>query len=103
MPDKNNQKRILLYNRSNGRSEEETIFERRFMEYFYGTSTGLLITNLLIKRKFFSKIYGLLKSQKSSQKEIILFIEKYKVNIEEIRDPVSSFKTFNDFFKTSPD
>jgi phosphatidylserine decarboxylase len=53
----------------------------------------------LTSSKWPSVLAGLYANTRISSVHIQAFIKKYSINIDEIQDPLSSFKTFNDFFK----
>ena len=89
---------IKLYNRNDKKIVAEIVFEKKFMNFFYATAVGLFLSSLLIKRKWFSILYGKLQKTKRSRKRITKFIEQYKINLDEIELPIESYLTFNDFF-----
>jgi len=90
--------KIQLYNRKSKTVEEEIVFEKQFIDFFYGNKFGLFLTDLILKKAFVSKILGMRENLSSSKKRIKPFIEKYKINTDEILEPLESFKTFNEFF-----
>jgi len=89
---------ITIYNRESKKLETELVFGQNAIDFFYGTKIGVLLTNILLKRKLISKIYGYLQKHPSTKKKISPFIERYQINIAEISEPLESFKSFNDFF-----
>jgi phosphatidylserine decarboxylase len=89
---------IQLYNRQTKSLEKETVFEKRVMELAYGTSLGVQICQLLLKKPWFSHLYGWIKRQPSSKTAIHLFVEKYGIDTHEIRQPLEKFANFNEFF-----
>ena len=56
------------------------------------------ILNLLIKKKFFSRIYGSFCDTQKSTKKIVQFINEYNIDMSECKKDVSHFNSFNDFF-----
>jgi len=90
--------KISLYNRETKSIEEEFVFEKQFMDFFYSNKFGLFLSDLILKRPFISKMLGMRENLSSSKKRIKPFIEKYKINTNEILEPLESFKTFNEFF-----
>ncbi len=89
---------ILLYNRRTRAIEEETVFEKDVMNFFYGSRPGFLITELALKHRWATEIYARLMHSPKSRSKIRAFIENFGVNVDEIERPVESFKTFNEFF-----
>ncbi|HJL56572.1 MAG TPA: hypothetical protein QF597_03665, partial [Arenicellales bacterium] len=79
---------IQLYNRQTKSLEKETVFEKRVMELAYGTSIGVQICQLLLKKPWFSHLYGWIKRQPGSKTAIHLFVEKYGIDTNEIRQPL---------------
>ena len=90
---------VWIYNRETGCLEEEAVFEKGFMDLFYGTAPGRLMTRALLSRRTFSRIYGRLQKRPGSARRIRPFIEKYNINIEELERPPEYYRNFNDFFK----
>ena len=89
---------ILLYNRRTGELEEETVFEKSVMEFLYGSRLGFRLTEALLKWRWATNIYARTQHSPKSQAKIKSFIENNGINIEELEQPLSSFKTFNEFF-----
>ena len=89
---------IELYNRHTQCLEEEVVFEKWFMDFFYGTPFGLWLCEHFINKPWFTKLMSRQKHQSKSKNSIEKFITQYNINVDEIRDPIDSFATFNDFF-----
>jgi phosphatidylserine decarboxylase len=89
---------ILLYNRKTGSLEEEVLFEKDVMEFFYGSRLGFFITELLFKHKWATELYARLQHGPGSKPKIRKFVESHGVNLDELERPIESFNTFNEFF-----
>ncbi len=89
---------LLVYNRETGHLEEEKVFEKWFMDLFYGTRLGRLFARAILSTKTFSRIYGWLQNRPGSTWKILDFVNKYQIDINEIEKPLSYFKSFNEFF-----
>jgi phosphatidylserine decarboxylase len=89
---------ILLYNRKTGSLEEETIFEKDVMGFFYGSRLGFLFTELFFKRRWATEFYARLQRGPGSKSKIRKFVGSYGVNLDELERPIESFNTFNEFF-----
>jgi phosphatidylserine decarboxylase len=89
---------ISLYNRLNKQLENEIVSGKSLIDFIYGTKPGILLGELILKKKFFSVLYGNLLKRPASKKKIAGFIRQHNLNIDEILDPPSSFASFNDFF-----
>lgn len=84
------------------RIEREDIYGKFFIELLYGRHPFSWITALLLlplcRFSFFSKLYGLFQKSRFSRFKILPFIKKYQIDASEFLLPVSSFRSFNDFF-----
>lgn len=89
---------VYIYDRQSKKTIEEHAIKVGGLMFLYKTLTGKLLTNLILKRRFISKSYGRVMDSKRSIKQIPKFIEHYKLDVNEIKRPLSSFKSFNDFF-----
>src|SRR5215468_5878044 len=89
---------ILLYNRRTGTLEEETVFEKAVMEFFFGSRLGFWLSEALLKHRWATEIYARTQHSPSSLAKIKTFIENNQINTDELEQAVSSFKTFNEFF-----
>lgn len=85
--------------------EQERVFERSLMEFFYGTRLGLLLSEFVLKKKFVSKLYGCWAKSSISQKKIADFVKENEIDTSELASSLQSFKSYNDFFirKLKPD
>jgi len=89
---------IELYNRQTQSLEAEVVFEQWFMDFFYGTALGVWLSDKLIKKPWVTQLYKRFKHSPKSKESIPDFIEQYEINVDEIRDSIESFATFNEFF-----
>lgn len=89
---------ILLYNRKTGSLEEEAIFEKDVMEFFYGSRLGFFVTELFFKHRWATELYARLQRGPGSKPKIRKFVESHGVNLDELERPIESFNTFNEFF-----
>ncbi|KAF5378946.1 hypothetical protein D9757_008734 [Collybiopsis confluens] len=103
-----NSANIIVQNRSSGQLEEEKmqVYVRLGIRLLYkgmksrmeGTRARRLLKSLSIKQ-------GIKFDSPESVRDILPFIEFHKLDMSEVRDPLESFKTFNQFFyrKLKPD
>src|ERR1700753_2416122 len=89
---------VFIYDRQSKKIVEENAYKVSGLIFLYKTVTGKLLTNLVLKRKFISKAYGRVMKSKNSLKQIPEFIEHYNIDVSEIKRPLNSFVSFNDFF-----
>ncbi len=88
----------LLYNRITGKTETEISFHRDNLFFLYHNFIGKVITRGLLNKHFLSVWYGRKMKKPASKKLIPGFIEQYAVDISQIKFPLNSYKSFNDFF-----
>src|SRR5215468_2742422 len=89
---------IPLYNRKTGLIEEETLFEKDVMKFFYESRLGFYFTELLFKYRLPTELYSRLQRSLRSKAKIRKFVESHGINLDELERPVESFNSFNEFF-----
>lgn len=94
----NKNRPIKFLNKYTGQIEYERVYGEKWLRWIYENPLGQLSLKILIKRKFFSRLYGWAMNLPNSRKKINQFIKKYQVNEEEFLEPIANFKTFNQFF-----
>lgn len=89
---------VHIYDRRSKKIVEENAIKVGGLIFLYKTLTGKLLTNLLLKRRFVSSAYGKVMDSKRSLKQVPEFIKHYDIDVSEIKRPLDSFVSFNDFF-----
>jgi len=89
---------IQVYNRTTKAYEEELIAGKKYIEWTYESPIGKHITELIAKKKLFSKLYGLYCDTKLSANKIPSFIESFNVDMNMAKKKPHEFNSFNDFF-----
>ncbi|MGL4762637.1 MAG: phosphatidylserine decarboxylase [Sarcina sp.] len=89
---------IKIYNRETKNYEVEQVAGVNYINWSYSSPLGKGFLELFIKKKMFSRIYGLYCSSKFSKKKIPKFINKFDIDTDFLEKDVSEFKNFNDFF-----
>jgi phosphatidylserine decarboxylase len=87
-----------LYNRKTGQIEHENTYRFKGLKFLYHNLVGKVITKGLLSQRYMSAIYGAHMKSRRSISFIKPFIEQYKIDISEIKRPMDSFRSFNDFF-----
>ncbi len=90
--------RLSYFNRYSGQIEEEEIYGGRYLRWVTTNPWGRISHWSLVKRAWFSHWYGWRMKRHSSQKKILPFIHKYKIDTDEFEQSPESFRTFNEFF-----
>ncbi|MDD6769306.1 MAG: phosphatidylserine decarboxylase [Inconstantimicrobium porci] len=89
---------IKVYNRSTKMYETENVAGKKYLEWCYGSILGKKATEIFIKRKLFTKLYGKFCDSKASCKKIQPFIDEFDIDMTEVIKKPSEFENFNDFF-----
>lgn len=89
---------IQVYNRTTKAYEEELIAGKRYIEWTYESPIGKNITELIAKKKLFSKLYGMYCDTKLSANKIPDFIENFDIDMTMSKKKTHEFNSFNDFF-----
>lgn len=89
---------ILFYDRYEGRLRTEAIYGEKPLRWAYETALGRICLEGIIKRRWFSRLYGCWADSRRSAREIAPFLIRFGVDPGEFLDPVESFRTFNEFF-----
>ncbi|OOM71436.1 phosphatidylserine decarboxylase proenzyme [Clostridium puniceum] len=89
---------IQVYNRTTNAYEEELVAGKKYIEWTYESPIGKNITELIAKKKLFSKIYGIFCDTKLSANKILPFIESFNIDMTLAKKKIHEFSSFNDFF-----
>ncbi|MGL5151873.1 MAG: phosphatidylserine decarboxylase [Clostridium sp.] len=89
---------IKIYNRHSKTYEEEKVAGQKYLKWCYESPVGKRITELLLKKRFCSKVYGSFCDTKYSTKKINSFIDEFDINMNECNKSSNDFTSFNDFF-----
>src|SRR3712207_3087091 len=89
---------IKVFNRKEKIYDIEKVAGDNYLKWIYSSPVGLNFLELMIKKKFFSKLYGKYCDSKHSAKKVSKFIDDFNINEKEFTLKKSDFKSFNDFF-----
>lgn len=89
---------IQVYNRNTKSYETELVAGEKYIQWTYESPVGKGITELLAKRKVFSKLYGKYCDTKLSSKKIASFVDEFSINMKHSKKGIKDFTSFNDFF-----
>lgn len=89
---------IPLYDRQTGQIRHEVVYERWFMDRFYGTRVGRWLTALLLTPRPFSRLYGRIQRRPGTRKKIAPFVERYGIDPTESEHPPAAYPSFAAFF-----
>ena len=93
---------IKYFNREKDAVETEKVYGSEAVNWLYDSSTGKLLSQLLIKKPI-SQIYGAVQSMGLTKKKVAPFIRDFNINMDEYipeegRDMSSPYSSFNKFF-----
>lgn len=96
-------KPIRYIDRTTKQEKLEKVYGGFFIRLFYSPHIlsrifAKIMLPLINHFSFFSVLYGALQKTAWSRAKIGRFIQKFHIDSREFQDPVSSFKSFNDFF-----
>ncbi|MDD6795662.1 MAG: phosphatidylserine decarboxylase [Clostridiaceae bacterium] len=89
---------IKVYNRQTKSYEEEKVAGAKYVNWCYESPLGKSLTELLIKKKLISKLYGKYCDTKFSKKKIQGFINDFDIDMNLAVKKTEDFTCFNDFF-----
>lgn len=89
---------IQVYNRTTKSYEEELIAGKKYIKWTYESPIGKNITELIAKKKLFSKIYGQYCDTKLSANKIQAFVDNFNIDMNMSKKKINEFTSFNDFF-----
>lgn len=89
---------VKIYNIEKKRIESESVSALGAMRFLYENPAGALATWALVKRKFFSSVFGVWASSPMSAKVVEKFILKNEIDTAEMLKDFKNFSTFNEFF-----
>ncbi len=92
---------IQVYNRKTKKYEVEKVAGGNYIKWSYESPIGKSFTELLIKKKLFSKLYGAYCDTSLSKKKISKFIKEFNIDMNISSNTINDFNNFNDFFVRS--
>lgn len=100
---KNVKHEIEYIDRNSKKKCIEQVYGQKALQFLYGDDLmtkvlGAPLLHLFVKYPIFSKIYGAFQKSKWSRKKIVPFIEKFNIDSNEFLEPITNYKSFNDFF-----
>lgn len=89
---------VSLYDRKSNSILKETVYKQEGLHFLYNTRAGRTITRSILNKRIVSSLYGLRMKSKQSLGLVEPFVKHYNIDLSEIKEPMSSFKSFNEFF-----
>ena len=89
---------IKIYNRKTNSYEEEKVAGEKYLRWCYESPVGKTLTELLIKKKLASRLYGKYCDTTFSKRKISKFIKDFDIDMNNVKKSENQFSSFNDFF-----
>lgn len=89
---------VRYFHRAKKTVETEQIYGEKWVRWTYDTWLGNLALNALIRRAILSRVYGWRMNRRYSAQQVLPFIVKYDLDVDEFAKSPFTFKSFNDFF-----
>lgn len=89
---------IEVYNRQTKKLEIEKVAGDNYIKWTYESPIGKSLLELFVKKKLFSKLYGVYCDSKFSRKKISNFIDSFDIDMSISNNTIDDFKNFNEFF-----
>lgn len=89
---------IRYIDRQTGKLEQEKVFGEEAIRFLYGNTLGSLINTLVARIPLVSSIFGGWQKAPWTKRNVIPFIESYRMDPSEFLNPPETFTSFNDFF-----
>lgn len=90
--------RLTYCDRETGNLVIEPVYANGFLSWSYNSRLGWSATQLLLRQKFITWLYGWFQKQWWSRRKIKPFVDQLHVKIEESKKSLEEFESFNDFF-----
>lgn len=89
---------LSYYDRNTGTVIRDPVYAHGFLSWSYNTRLGRLVTDLVLRQKVVSRVYGWVQNQPWTRKTIRPFVRKLDVDMSESIRQIEDFTSFNDFF-----
>lgn len=89
---------LVYFDRYAGQLRSEAVYGESALRWAYETRLGRLCLESVIRRRWFSSLYGRWADCGCSAREVPSFIQRFELDPDEFLDPPDSFASFNDFF-----
>ncbi len=89
---------IKIYNRKTKEYEIEQVAGDKYLKWTYSSPIGKSVTELLVKKKLFSFLYGKYSDSRLSARKIPSFIKEFNIDMKLYENPNNKYQSFNDFF-----
>ena len=89
---------IQFYDRHRQTIETEQIYGEPWLRFTYENPVGRFFLWLLVRRAIFSRLYGWRMNRRASAQQVLPFIVRYNLDVDEFAKSAMAFRSFNEFF-----
>lgn len=89
---------IRYFDRYTRTLKAEAVYGEKWLRRAYDNPVGRFVVWLLVRRKFFSGLYGWKMNGRWSGLAVLPFIVKYQIDVDDFAKSPFDYKTFNEFF-----
>jgi phosphatidylserine decarboxylase len=89
---------VRYYDRYAGRVVEESIYGEGWLRFVYGHPLGRLANAAVVRRAWFSVLYGALMNTRRSARKVPGFIAQFGIDMSQFEVPEAGWRHFNEFF-----
>ncbi len=89
---------IRYYDRYSHSLKTERVYGENWLRFAYENPVGRFFVWLLVRRAIFSRWYGWKMNKRLSGMQVLPFIIKYDIDVDEFAKSAFDYKTFNEFF-----
>jgi phosphatidylserine decarboxylase len=89
---------IKYFDRQTRKYEIEKIAGERYLSWTTSSPIGMKFLELIIKKKFFSSVYGWACNRGFSRRKIKQFVTDYDIDMNLTKQDINEFTSFNEFF-----
>lgn len=94
---------IKYFDRAESMLRMEHVYADGLLYWLYNSKMGNLVSCIVFRNKYISRLYGWMNKQGFSKRRIESFMRKMEVNTDELLSPIEGFESFNDFFRRELD
>jgi phosphatidylserine decarboxylase len=76
----------------------EDVYGEKWLRFAYENPAGRVALWVIVRRRFFSSWYGWKMNMSASGLQVLPFIAKYNIDVEDFAKSAFDYKTFNEFF-----
>jgi phosphatidylserine decarboxylase len=89
---------VRYRDRQTGHLITERVPGQTLLHWLYTTTTGQLLFHTLLNRRLCSRLCGWWQQSPWTRRQIRPFVERYRIDLDELAHPLDHYRSFNDFF-----